>query len=521
MGNVRLELGDSLDVLKTLDSNSVDAVVSDPPYGLEFMGKSWDTFKTGRGAKYKSGGVMQEDVSIPGTGFTKLPSYTNRPAKRCAICGKQAWSGSPCVCENPEWEMDNSVLHSFQEFNRQWAKECLRVLKPGGYLLAFGGTRMVHRLTAGIEDAGFEIRDMIAWVYGSGFPKSLNIGKAIDARGGNAHLTKEIGEAIKQARKKRGMTASECDQLFCGGTTNWSWFEGRPTGQRAPTSETFSKIAEQWPELLHLADSVAEAEREVIGKKSSGIGTAFGDGEWLSGKSEEVDITAPATEQAKQWEGWGTALKPALEPITVARKPIEGTVAENCLKWGVGGIDIDGSRVGTEVMNNAPAGNKAGGNSLNMSEKGMPQDADGTTATGRFPANLLHDGSEEVVGLFPNDSARFFYSPKASKSERNMGCEGMEDRARPTMGSGIGGQPDQQRANNKNIHPTVKPIALMEYLVKLVSREGATVLDPFMGSGSTGIACVSTGRNFIGIEREAEYLEIAKARIAAVPQRLL
>ena len=154
MGNVRLELGDSLDVLKTLDSNSVDAVVSDPPYGLEFMGKSWDTFKTGRGAKYKSGGVMQEDVSIPGTGFTKLPSYTNRPAKRCAICGKQAWSGSPCVCENPEWEMDNSVLHSFQEFNRQWAKECLRVLKPGGYLLAFGGTRMVHRLTAGIEDAG-------------------------------------------------------------------------------------------------------------------------------------------------------------------------------------------------------------------------------------------------------------------------------------------------------------------------------------------------------------------------------
>ena len=168
--------GNCLDVMKTMDDNSVDSIVTDPPYGLEFMNKEWDKFATGRGAKYKSGGEIA-DVSIPGTGFTKLPNYTKRPAKRCKKCGKQAWSGSPCKCEQPEWELDNSVLHSLQEFTYQWAVECLRVLKPGGHLLSFGGSRTYHRMACAIEDAGFEIRDQIQYIYGSGFPKSANISK--------------------------------------------------------------------------------------------------------------------------------------------------------------------------------------------------------------------------------------------------------------------------------------------------------------------------------------------------------
>lgn len=404
MGQVKLELGDCLDVLRTLDDASIDAVVTDPPYGLSFMGKAWD-------------------YDVPSVAV---------------------------------WQ------------------EVLRVLKPGGYLLSFAGTRTQHRMACAIEDAGFEIRDMIAWVYGSGFPKSLNIGKAVDKLQGNERETVSTRKLHGKARVLKG-------------------------------------------------------------------------GNFNGGYDKEETDEYTETKGTSEWEGWGTALKPALEPITVARKPLDGTVVENCLKWGVGGIDIDGSRVGTEVMNNAPAGNKAGGSSLNMSAVGMPQDVEGTTATGRFPANLIHDGSEEVVGLFPNDSARFFksieeytqkcedirneeknqwkslvYRSKASKSERNMGCEGMEEK-KVSDGREIEADNAFQRGKTLrfNTHPTVKPIALMEYLVKLVSREGRTILDPFMGSGSTGIACAKTSRNFIGIEREAEYLEIAKARIAAAPQRLL
>lgn len=399
--------GDCLEVLKTLPDNSIDAVVTDPPYGLSFMGKKWD-------------------YDVP---------------------SQEIW------------------------------EECLRVLKPGGYLLSFAGTRTQHRMAVRIEDAGFEIRDMIAWIYGSGFPKSLNIGKAVDKIQGNAR----------------------------------EWISENP-----------NKASE-------------EAEIASAGKSQSG-------------RTTHSDITKGNSE----WEGWGTALKPALEPITVARKPIEGNVAQNCLKWGVGGINIDGCRVGTEA------------HTVHGKEPGNFQPGSGEThrdyheVLGRFPANLIHDGSDEVVGLFPqtggghwsykqkkgegvlqlglNDledkgsdnnkgsAARFFYCAKASKSERNRGCEDMEDKApayeshranyatthgieTPFAGTGRSGK------DFKNNHPTVKPIALMEYLVKLVSKEGHTVLDPFMGSGSTGIACKKLDREFIGIEKEPDYIEIAKRRI--------
>ena len=281
-------------------------------------------------------------------------------------------------------------------------RECLRVLKPGGHLLAFAGTRTQHRMAVRIEDAGFEIRDMIAWVYSTGFPKSLDVSKAIDKRGGNAGLTAQIGAAIKASRELRGMSVTECDRIFCGGTTNWSWFEGRPAGQRAPTPETFAKIAATWTELLPLAEAVAEVEREVIGQKTSGIANKEEGARHTVGASSSVvvDITAPATEAARQWTGWGTALKPALEPITVARKPLIGTVAANVLQYGTGAINIDGCRVGAEsTRRTSNAGTNGDGWGM-----GTHTNVNGSDA-GRWPANLILSYNEDEFELRPGVTA--------------------------------------------------------------------------------------------------------------------
>jgi len=404
--NYQLHHGDCLEVLKTMADNSVDSIVTDPPYGLSFMGKKWDY---------------------------DVPSV-------------EVWA------------------------------ECLRVLKPGGYLLAFAGTRTQHRMAVRIEDAGFEIRDMIAWVYGSGFPKSLDVSKAIDKAAG--------------------------------------------------------------------------AEREVVGVagKSGSVRNSMA-GDFVGG---EYMSTAPATEAAKQWQGWGTALKPALEPITVARKPLgEKTVAANVLEHGTGAINVDGCRVGTEPSPTFPTRRNA--KIFNTGSGG--QDVE-TPLQGRWPANLIHDGSDEVLGLFPvtaaaksaergersgvntnfggsggvrghddngGSAARFFYCAKASKKDRDEGCEGMEEIHRANGNKWTdqdyrvaNGErpPSAESGPRRNHHPTVKPTALMRYLCRLVTPPEGIVLDPFMGSGSTGKAAVLEGFQFIGIERDAEYLEIAKARIA-------
>jgi len=471
-----IRLGDCLEEMRTMDDNSVDSIVTDPPYGLSAAKNSGNK---------STGGFM----------------------------GKK-------------WDYDVPKVEIW--------KECLRVLKPGGHLLSFAGTRTQHRMAVNIEDAGFEIRDMIAWVYGSGFPKSHNIGKAVDKiRGTHPNKFKEFAEYIKGRRLELNITQKKADDVVCNGTTNYSWFEGRPVGQRLPKEAEYIKIKK----LLRLDDRfdefIGEAEREVIGKHKQPAKEIFKGGEL----SKDVDITIPATEEAKKYEGWGTALKPALEPITIARKPLDRwwkikdggkkivgkimTVAENVLKWGTGGINIDGCRVGTGD-NLAGGSGRVGGfagktQAGELSEfrvKGNPQ--------GRFPANLIHDGSDEVVGLFPEtksgskpgqkgksligsengetrqrienaygdsgSAARFFYCAKASKSERNKG------------------------ADNNN-HPTVKPTKLMQYLVRLVTPKDGTVLDPFMGSGSTGIACKKEGFDFIGIELDKDYFKIAKARI--------
>ena len=342
-------------------------------------------------------------------------------------------------------------------------KEVLRVLKPGGHLLAFAGTRTQHRMAVNIEDAGFEIRDMVAWIYGSGFPKSYNISKAIEA-------TEKTGKSN--------------------------------------------------PVALRKVEQEGDGEAYTLTGKNNGI----------LGETRIYDRKeyTPGTENSKQWEGWGTALKPALEPITVARKPIsEKTIAENVLKWGTGGINIDESRVPTDDdIGKRYDSDFQSGNSQFVSvtakkdgkriEIEKPQSLD----LGRFPANLIHDGSDEVLELFPNNgsASRFFYCAKASKKERNEGLDGFADK----IGGAMSGTADKSlltgsgnERNNimKNNHPTVKPIKLMEYLVKLVTPENAIVLDPFMGSGSTGIACVNLNRKFIGMELDKDYFKIAKARI--------
>lgn len=419
MTKVNLMLGDCLDKLKELDDDSVDSIVTDPPYGLSFMGKAWDK-------------------SVPSV---------------------EVW------------------------------EECFRVLKPGGHLLAFAGTRTQHRMAVNIEDAGFEIRDMIAWVYGSGFPKSMNISKAIDAK-------------------------------ILTGKSN---------------SVSLSKNEKNRPVLGTVKRVVSKNRLASEGESESGVKKnreRFHDTE-----TQEIAVTSSITDDAKKWEGWGTALKPALEPITVARKPIsEKTVAANVLKHGTGAINIDESRV--PVNNEKLGGSKDKHNFADKEGWDRPWMHDEEKVKenkqqrlekvakaeqlGRFPSNLIHDGSEEVVELFPNtkegdgSASRFFYVPKTSKKDRNEGLENLPDKEWRHEGAAVPERKNRPFLPSKNNHPTVKPTDLMRYLVRMVTPKGGTTLDPFMGSGSTGKAAKLEGFGFIGIELDPDYLEIAKARIDAV-----
>jgi DNA modification methylase len=363
-------------------------------------------------------------------------------------------------------------------------RECLRVLKPGGYLLAFAGTRTQHRMAVNIEDAGFEIRDMIAWVYGSGFPKSHNVSVSIDKLHGHGNR----GKAIPTASSYQ---ASDVEQ------------ENKLTSNPVPPYEA---------------------------------------------KSDD----------AKKWEGWGTALKPAMEMITVARKPLVGTVAANVLEYGTGGMNIDACRVPMDAADyeqlskQVDAIRDRGGIMDNSwSNCSDLSGANPANPLGRWPANFIHDGSQEVLDLFPNtqpsrsggisynkdtqhlngkqphartghddlggSAARYFYCSKANKADRNEGLDDFEEfESRSMENPDSRGRPTPM---NKNIHPTVKPTDLMRYLCRLVTQPGGTVLDPFMGSGTTGKAAMLDGFDFIGCEMDEQYYKIAEARIRHALER--
>ena len=472
--------GGNLEVVASWPSNCISAVLTDPPYGLGFMGKDWDTFK-------------QENVNLPKT--TKLTYKTDYK------------NGVPVRRKNPEMvtrdsgarragSYDLSRNPEFQQWFTVWAKAMLRITKPGGFLLCFGGTRTYHRLACAIEDAGWEIRDCMMWLYGSGFPKSHNISKAID-------------KAAGAKRKSLGISSNNRDR----------------------TKHNYNSVGN--------------------------VGS-------------HAEITVPATSLAEVWEGYGTALKPAWEPIIVAMKPLDGTFAHNAERHGVAGLNIDGGRIGTEKRFNQKAGNPTDKDTAAFRAIPNPHNYQGSECQGRWPANLILDEEAGAIldeqsgdrkgwtGQFHNEfnpyggnalqkskttrkgkhegykdsggASRFFYCAKTSRKERNMGMENCEDKLLARSGGAQGAESRGEKeylqksiglnrvAVVKNNHPTVKPLALMKYLCTLLKMPSADqiILDPFLGSGTTGMACKELGIDFIGIEKEPEYCEIAVKRIAAV-----
>jgi DNA modification methylase len=382
---------------------------------------------------------------------------------------------------------DNSGI----AYDVQLWTECLRVLKPGGHLLAFGGTRTYHRMACAIEDAGFEIRDSIHWLYGSGFPKSHDVSKAIDKANGRQFEDRyALGRHIKSSRLSHGFTQLEVNAWFGYRDGCQHWERQDASGARVPTLTDYSVLKER----LGLSDEFDElvqriaAERQVVGTATlTTLEVAPGEGR--ERPQVVLDITAPATDGAREWQGWGTALKPAHEPIVMARKPLVGTVAANVLQHGTGALNIDSARVGRVDGDVSIAGKRTATFGTQETQSG----GDGSGGwkqndEGRWPANLITDGSIEAEWV------RYFYSAKPSKRERNAGL------------------------NAANTHPTVKPLALMRYLVRLVTPPGGTVLEPFAGSGTTLAAAILEGFDAIGCELTADYLPIIEGRIAWAQQ---
>lgn len=357
----------------------------------------------------------------------------------------------------------------------------------------------------------------------------MDISKRIDKKGGNDY-SKQFAVDLKQARESRNLTMKYCDDKYCNGSTNWSWYEGRKDGCRVPNYQTYLEIIKDFPELEKYKELIKEAEREVIGTKK-GVGCFNNDEHYTVGgtKANDIDVTAPSTNLAKQWQGWGTALKPSYESIIVARKPFKGSLVDNVIQYGVGGINIDECRVGNEEMKAQISGKTS---RAFQSEATTTAGGKGIDHIGRFPANtiLTYDETDfdEVCGEFPKDNkgnsnARYFYCAKASKRDRDEGLDNQEEvKVNDGRQTPIDNPFQRGETPRRNGHPTVKPTNLMQYLVRLVSPNGATILDPFNGSGSTGKAVMYENKDrkknykYIGIELSEEYLRISKARIEYV-----
>jgi hypothetical protein len=439
LGEHTVRRGDCVEVMQSMPENSVDAIVTDPPYGLGFMGKKWDDLP-------------------PGDDF---------------------------------------------------AREAFRVCKPGAFIVAFGGTRTVHRLTVALEDAGFEIRDTLHWNYWSGFPKSLDVSKAMDRveRGALVRVK------LEHFSRLRGIGGK---WLEAQGIASAASFADWTSGGHVPSDRNWGIIKS----ALEITDEEeAEFERDVLGQSNNGI--AGGTGEHAGsvgayGFGSSFDITQPATESARQWQGWGTALKPAIEPAVMARKPLIGTVADNVLQWGTGALNIDASR----IAYGDPAWPGPGGANLNG---GAYSRDSGQRGAGFVIPRGVGDFSDPG-GRFP---ANLYYCPKASTAEREAGCSDLRQQA---AGELTGGREegsaglDSPRAGagrssngRGNSHPTVKPIRLMRWIVRLVTPPGGVVLEPFAGSGTTLLAAelADIGARCVAIEREAPYIDIIRARWSA------
>lgn len=495
MGDVEIYTGDCLKVMKDFPDNHIDTVITDPPYGLSFMGKDWDH-------------------GIPGVRF--------------------------------------------------WA-EILRVAKPGAMLLAFGGTRTFHRLTCAIEDAGWEIRDCLMWLYGSGFPKSLDISKTADKLDALERRQERALKFTAWMRENCPLSSAQAN-LVMGTEAEASHYFTAGEQPHVSTRKHFEKLrphfsvsAPNWIEQM-VEERTVESEdykrREITGKHSAPAKSIYSQGD--KKMNQDVNLTAPATDLAKKWSGWGTALKPAWEPIILAMKKIDGTYAENAKKYGVAGLNIDGGRIDGDMSTAHYGGVQLSDSNIFRKLAGKSYKTQ-EHSKGRFPANLILDEEAAKIldeqsgerptgavqpyqsnvrnrvayGTYRGESnyekeadsggaSRFFYVAKASRSEREAGLSeavsssGAEVTGRKPDSPGLDNPRSGMRRKGevRNIHPTVKPIKLMEYLVRLTKTPtGGIVLDPFAGSGSTGIACVLNDRPFILIDKDPRYCKIAKARI--------
>lgn len=438
---VMLFHGDCRDVLAELPDASVDAVVTDPPYGLEFMGREWD----------RPWAVSATNsVGYAGRDDLQLPAHRDSRNANCRSCGGRQRGAKRCTCEQPQWDRDPAEdMRAFQYWCQAWAVECLRVLKPGGHLLAFGGTRTYHRLTCAIEDAGFEIRDEIAWLYGSGFPKSLDVSKAIDKAAG--------------------------------------------------------------------------AEREVVGPKAFADGTSarrtqrLGTGVFNDPASREsnLTITAPATDDAKRWQGWGTALKPAHEPIVVARKPLAGTVAANVLAHGTGAINVDACRNEHDEPAGRPSSGMHGKRAGIMGETVERfRETTAASTAGRWPTNVVlsHAATPDGADACADDCVP---GCPVAELDAQSGVFGGASRFFPVFRYQAKA-PTRERPKADGVaHPTVKPLALMRWLVRLVTRPGGVVLDLFAGSGTTAEAAIAEGFRCILAEQYQPYIPLIQQRLTS------
>jgi DNA modification methylase len=543
-GAVRLHHGDCVEVMAAMPAESVDAIVTDPPYGLEFMGKDWDrlsgdavTRSWDTRGRTMTGAPTRDATTPRGRSGAALYRKDNPRCDNCgrAVNGRATSKGfKVCECETPAPRLTAVSARKMQAWHEVWAREAFRVLKPGGHLLAFGGTRTYHRLTCAIEDAGFEIRDCLAGLYGSGFPKSLDVSKAIDKRPGVSRHA-EFTRHLVERREAAGLSRADVSERVVGTRTGacWNWEHHQfPEAKWWPALRDLLGLDAAWGPV------VAEAERERVGSRN-GNRLAVAPGQGADRSSLALDVTAPATPEAQQWQGWGTALKPAHEPVVVARKPLrERTVAAQVLASGTGALNIDGTRIGTSTRTNASAprherngfiGGFVDGTSsvehdhgrwpanvaLDREAAATLDEAVGDLSVCRTEKNTTHDAGMFGIGtpgrVYGDDGGRgpsrfYFVAENDGSVTPHMRTPGA------VGGRAFYSAKASTRERDGSTHPTTKPLDLMRWLVRLVTPPGGVCLDPFAGSGTTLLAAKAEGFRAVGIERDPGYVEMAVER---------